>query len=232
MTKNTQFVRFASICAFATAITTIGIHAFFEFPGSFEERIYLFENPRYTLSKWWVIVHCLMVACSMAGFYWVRRNSPLALLGSLSFCVFSITEIARQFMVLFHLNGLRRQYVVANTPEAKELIQWSMENVGLMGLTMFAVFIFFFGLGNLCYGLTLWGSSGFSKLLSILLILWAFGTLVALGNESWQIPWVFAFLGKFNLFYQPLMRILLGYWLWTNVISYPYDSSDPVSELQ
>lgn len=217
MLLQQPFIRFTSFCCFITVITTLGIHLFFpDPPAGFEERVQLFRNKTYLLNRWWVIAHCLLVIISMWGFALLRiRKSPgFTGLGFLFFCVFSITEITRQMFVLFYTNGLREQYVLASDPALQEAIKTSLTNAGLLTAPLFGVFILMFGLGNLCYGFSLYKEKGFSKLLSILLIIWGIGSLTALGNNFWNAAVVDQIIEKYNYTFQPCMRALLGIWLW------------------
>jgi hypothetical protein len=217
MNTSNQFLRFASICCFITVITTLGIHIYFpEPPQDFEQRILLFQNKIYLLNRWWVIFHCLLVIISMWGIAIVKmKQSPgFTGLGFLFFAVFGIAEITRQMFVLFYLNGLREQYFLATDPAIKEIIKNTLTNAGLLGAPLFGVFILAFGLGNLCYGLSLYNEKGFGKILSVLLIIWSIGSFIALGNNFWQLSWVDDFIEKYNYTFQPLMRVLLAIWLW------------------
>jgi hypothetical protein len=217
MNTSNQFLRFASICCFITVITTLGIHIYFpDPPQDFEQRILLFQNKTYLLNRWWVIFHCLLVIISMWGIAIVKmKESPgFTGLGFLFFAVFGIAEITRQMFVLFYLNGLREQYFLATDPAIKEVLKNTLTNAGLLGAPLFGVFILAFGLGNLCYGLSLYNEKGFGKILSVLLIIWALGSFIALGNNFWQLSWVDSFIEKYNYTYQPLMRVLLAIWLW------------------
>lgn len=218
---NAPFLRFASVCCFLTVITTLGIHLFFpEPPAAFEQRVLLYKNFTYLFQRWWVIVHCLLVMIAMWGFVLERRQKAagFAGLGFVFFVVFAVTEIARQMMVLFYLNGLRVRYLAAENPAVKEILRVNLDNIGLISVTFFGLFVLAFALGNLCYGLSLLKEKGFGKVLSWLLILWALGGLTALGNEFWQIPALETGISYYNFSYQPLMRALLGGWLWLQAV--------------
>lgn len=212
-----RFIRFASICCFLTVVTTLGIHLFFpDPPAGFEERILLFRDKTYLLNRWWVIAHCLLVIVSMWGFTMLqmKKAAGLAGLGFLFFAVFAIAEITRQMFVFFYINELRQQYLFAADPAIKEGIKITLSNAGLLTAPLFGVFILMFGLGNLCYGLSLSWDQRFSKILSVLLIIWSIGSFVALGNDFWKIPAIDQFIEKYNFTFQPFMRAFIGLWLW------------------
>ncbi|MCU0445263.1 MAG: hypothetical protein MUE85_10125 [Microscillaceae bacterium] len=218
MLTNSAFVRFAAIAGFLTVITTIGIHAIFpDPPAEFEARLLLYQNSIYLLNRWWIIVHCLLVLVAMWGFALVqfRKSAGFVGLGYLFFGVFAITEIARQMLVLFYLNGLRVKYLSADNEAVRAILKVSLDNFGLIGNSFFGLFVLAFGLGNLFYGLSLWRERGFSKILSWLLILWSIGSFLALGNNFWKNQILETFIAYYNFTYQPFMRALLAWWLWT-----------------
>jgi hypothetical protein len=198
-------------------VTTLGIHSFFpDPPAGFEERILLFRNNTYLLNRWWVIAHCLLVIVSMWGFalLQIKKAPGFTGLGFLFFTVFAIMEITRQMFVLFYMNELRQQYLFATDPAIKEGLKITLSNAGLLTAPLFGVFILTFGLGNLCYGLSLSSNKGFDKMLSVLLIIWGIGNLVAFGNNFWKLSAIDQFIEKYNFTYQPFMRALIGLWLW------------------
>lgn len=210
------FILLAAVSCLLSGLTTIGIHAFFSYGSlNFEESVRLFQNPLYLLNRWWVITHCLLVILSMWGFFLLQyRKSPgFAGLGFVFFSVFAFTEIFRQLMVFFYLNGLRRNYLAATDPGLQTWIQYSIENFGLISYALFGLFILTFGLGNLCYGITLTGGNKFDKILSFLLIFWALTSLAAFFNEFWQLSWLSEVKEKINIIYQPAVRFLIGFWL-------------------
>ena len=217
MTYHGNFLRVAAIACFATVITTIGIHAIFNFDvTTFEERVSLFRNRLYLLNRWWVIVHCLLVLIAMWGVFVARRlrASGWVGLGLTFFSVFAFTEIFRQILVLFYLNGLRARYLAATDDGLRVFLTHSMDQFGLISLSLFGLFILSFALGNLCYGIALVPEEGFDRILGVLLLVWAFGTLTAFGNAFWEAPGLERAVSVFNLWFQPAMRFLIALWLW------------------
>jgi len=213
----TNFIRFTAIACLASVITTIGIHAFFNFDApTFEERVLLFQNPLYILNRWWVIVHCLLVTVSMWGFYLIqhKKSREFVGLGFVFFFVFAITEIYRQLLVLFYLNGMREKYLATDSEATKLFLANSIDNFGMFTYALFALFVLAFAIGNLCYGLSLIRETGLGKYLCVSLLIWSGGVFLALGNEFWEVPWISSFLSQFNLYYQPLARALFAVWLW------------------
>jgi len=216
MKTTTSFLTFAAICSFLSTITTLGIHLWFpDFSPDFNDRLLLYKNNTYLLNRWWVIVHCLLVLFSMWGIYLIQRQKSPAFsgIGLMFFGVFSITEIARQVLVLFYLNGLRIKYLNTESPGIREILKTDIENFSLFSNALFGLFILAFALGNLFYGLSLWKESGFGKVVSWLFLIWSAGNFTALIIEF--IPNHFAdkILGIYSYTFQPLMRVLIGFWL-------------------
>jgi hypothetical protein len=211
-----RFIRMAAICCLLSVITTLGIHAFFpDPPSSFEERLFMFRDPIYILNRWWVIVHCLLVLVAMWGFAQLEfKNSPGSVgLGFLFLAVFAIAEITRQMIVLFYMNGLREQYVSATDPVLKEGIKITLTHAGLLTAPLFGLFIMAFGLGGICYGLSLVPSKGFTGIISLLLLISGFASLLFLGNSFWRSSGLEMFIEKFNLVFTPAMRLVIGIWM-------------------
>jgi hypothetical protein len=217
MLVQKNFIRFASACCFLTVITTLGIHAFFpDPPASFEERVLLFRDPVYLLNRWWVIAHCLLVIVAMWGFALLqfKKTPGFTGLGFLFFCVFSIAEITRQMIALFYINGLREQYVNAADTATKEGLKLTLSSAGLLTSPLFGVFILMFGLGSICYGFSLIKAKGFDKLLSILFLISGVASFALMGNDFWKMGWLENFLSKYNSTFTPLLRAIIGIWLW------------------
>jgi hypothetical protein len=144
----------------------------------------------------------------------VKQSPGFSVMGFLFFSVFAIAEITRQMFVLFYLNELRQQYLLAGDPVIKEGLKLAISNAGFLGSSLFGVFLLSFGLGNLCYGLSLAGEPGYNRLLSILLITWSIGCFISLGNSFWKQPSIGSFVEKYSYTYQPFMRAIIGLWLW------------------
>jgi len=220
MNQNIHYQRFllvAIVCCLLSVITTLGIHSnLFELGElSFDDRIRLFENSKYIANKFWVIIHCLFVLIAMLGFLLIQfKKSPgFTILGFVFFAVFSFTEIFRQMLVFFYLNNLRRSYIETNDDAVREMIQINIDHAGLIGYSLFGLFIVAFALGNICYGISLLGKTKVDRILAYLLLIWGFGNLTAFGNEFWNSESVGQFVEYFSIIYQPIMRALVGLWM-------------------
>jgi hypothetical protein len=215
--SSSDFTKFSSVCCGLSVITTLGIHLFFpDPPTDLEQRMQLYKDSVYLANRWWVILHCLLVIVSMWAFYLLQRDKTpgFAGLGFLFFAVFAIAEITRQMYVLFYINELREQYVIATDTAVKSSLKNALTYAGQLGAPLFGLFIFAFGLGNLCYGVCLYGQSGYSKILGILLIGWSIGNFIALGNSFWRSPALDKIIEVYSYTYQPMMRVLMAIWLW------------------
>ena len=112
------------------------------------------------------------------------------------------------------MNELRGQYASAIDPVTKEVLKNNLINAVFITAPLFSLFILSFGLGNLFYGLSLYPDKGFTRILAVLLIIWAAGTFLAFGNSIWRVEGINKFIEHHNYVYQPLVRGLLGVWLW------------------
>lgn len=224
MNTSKIFIRFAAVCGFLTVITTLGIHVYFpDPPANFEERVKLYKDNLYLVNRWWVILHCLLVIISMwaVTLLQLKKSAGTAGLGFLFIVVFAIAEITRQLFVLFYINELREQYVLSGDIVLKESLKAVISNAGLLLAPLFGLFIFSFALGNLFFGVSLTGETGFGRLLSVLLIIWSIGTFIAFGNSFWENQAIGSIIEKYNYSYQPLVRLLIAVWLWRKAASLP-----------
>lgn len=222
--QNIRFLTLASIAAFATGLTTIGVH-FIDFPAeTFEARLQLARDPVYVGQKWMIICHCLMVIISMFGAAWVasRNAAGFAALSALFYAVFGIAEMTRMFAVLAYLNPLRERYMAMDDPALRTLLQQQIENLGGASTVLFLVFILAFALGNLFMGLALSQKNGLSRWMARGFLIWSVLTFIAFSNHFWQVEALGPLIEVCNKIFQPLFRLAIGWWLWRMV-------SDPSS---
>ena len=163
------FLRFASICAFATALTTVAIHLLprlWADSNTFELQVELRNNPIYITRLWIVLAHCWLVIISMwaTGALLFRNKPHLAAIGFTGFLLFAFTETLRTSLVLFALNRSWRQaYAVAQSENMREFFRNTI--TAFLGVNDALFFIFFaaFNIGLLCYGLALIKSTGWER---------------------------------------------------------------------
>ena len=220
MVIQKNFIRFSSVCCFITVITTLGIHAFFpDPPAGFDERILLFRNTTYLVNRWWVIVHCLLVIVAMWGFALLlfKKNAR-----TYRFRLFVFLRVwhcrdhpANDGAVLYKcFEGTISN--AATDAVIRDGLKITLASAGQLTAPLFGVFILMFGLGSLCYGLSLIKTKGFSKLLSILFIISGIVSFIVLGNNFWKIPAIDGAIEKYSYSFTPLLRALTGVWLWKN----------------
>lgn len=216
-----KFTKIAAIASFLTVITTLGIHAFFpNFSPEFDNRLLLYKNPIYTLNRWWIIVHCVLVLLAMWGLFEVYKTKHPSWLGFglVFYAVFAIAEILRQFLILFYLNGLRIKYLNSANEGVKTMLKLDIENFTLLGDSLFGLFIFAFGLGNLCFGLVLFKENKLAKILGAMLIFWSIMNFTALILEFYPSEISGKIIGLLSLSFQPYVRLFIGIvlWKWAN----------------
>jgi hypothetical protein len=217
------FIKFAAFCAFTAVLTTLIIHSgYFDFGGlTMEENVALFKNSKYHLGRWIIIIHCLLVLVSVWAIFLVQYKKSLGLvgLGFVFYLLFSFTEIFRQFMELFYLNGLRERYFMSDNFEVQGHLMADIQNFGLFAYSFYGLFILMFALGNVCYGLSFLKGFKWEKALGISLVLWGVLGLISLGNEFWTIKSIEKGSGIILIAIQPIIRFGIGYWLLMAVIS-------------
>ncbi|MGB3464696.1 MAG: hypothetical protein WBA74_05490, partial [Cyclobacteriaceae bacterium] len=149
-----HFLSFASICCLITVFTTIFIHLIPYQELSFDERAFLYKDATYNNQKLIIVAHCFFFLMAMWGMFLVLRKKSFAYggLGMIFFGIFSLTEIIRQLLILFYLNGLREKYLEATNETSKEIIKIMIENFGFINFMLFTIFIIACGLGAIFYG--------------------------------------------------------------------------------
>jgi hypothetical protein len=226
-----RFLRFAALCAFATALTTLAIHLLpplWASADTFEEQLALRHNRVYLGRLWVVIVHCILVVVSMygLGILRARRNTNLMALGFLGFVVFAVAELLRTSLAIFALNRHWREEYVSTTDEArKDALRAAIEAFPGLGSALFFLFAIAFQLGLLCYGLALIRGQGMDRLLGGVFLLWVFLSLPGMFDTvagSQGISRYFEWVGPY---FQPLARALTGVWLWREAGSAPVNAT-------
>lgn len=215
--KIKSTIRLGIVCAIVSVLTTLLIHSnVFEFGDlDFDEEILLYDNWKYNFSKWLIIAHCVFVLLTMWAVFLIGLKRKLAWvgLGFVFYVVFAFTEIFRQFLELFYLNGLRQKYEIAETSLREGLLVTQIEGFNYFAYALFGLFMFAIAFGNLFYGLAFFKGNKWDKIISIALLSWGLIGLLALGNEFWEIQWLTKPLSYVGLTFQPLIRFTIGYWL-------------------
>lgn len=219
MDPDKRFLIIAGTAAILTALTTIGVH-YVTFPAdTFEQRLQLIHHTGYIAHRWMIIFHCLFVITSMLGLALIRhrQGGGLMYLGFVFYVVFGVTEMARMFGVLHYLNTLRGQYTGTTDEMTQTLLHQSIDQFTLTGNTLFALFSFAFGIGNLCYGIVFSTGKGVSRWIGYAFVYWALASFLGLVNHCLQWSWVDS-IHEFNgKVFQPVFRMILGVWIFRQV---------------
>lgn len=223
MNPDKRFLRIAGTAAMLTSLTTIGVHYVTFSADTFDQRLQLIHHSGYIAHRWMIIFHCLFVITSMLGLALIRRKEGGALmtLGFVFYVVFGVTEMTRMFGVLQYLNGLRGQYLEATDEMTRMLLQQSIDQFNLTGNTLFTLFAFAFGIGNLCYGIVFSSGKGISRWIGYAFLYWALTSFLGLANTYFHLGWVdgvHEFNGKV---FQPVFRFFLGVWIFRQVARFP-----------
>jgi hypothetical protein len=203
------------ICGALSVVTTIGIHSFFKSPGSFEEALVIYKEPMYILSKWWVIIHCLLVIISMYCISKTNalRNKPFISLALVFYIGFGFFEILRMTLVLNYLTTLRDQYLMTTDESVKNILKLSIESFNGTGNALFTAFSICFLLANFFLGLSFPWKDLFSKILKTALLLWSGMTIMFIAADYIESAALSSFFNYFNLIFQPGIRLALAVYL-------------------
>ena len=217
---SANLVRVASICAFLTVLTTMGVHwlpRLWENANSFEAQVQLQHNAIYIGQRWIVLVHCLLVVLSMAPIPVLLHGSArlVAMFGFGGYIMFAFVEMLRTSLSIFAVNrAWRSGYELANDDSVRAPFRSAIETFSGVNDALFFLFFTAFALGLFCYGLALLQTSGVDRQIAFLFLIWAFLNLPGLvafvtGRES--IGSAFEWVGPY---FQPVARLLVGAWLW------------------
>ncbi|MCM3870893.1 MAG: hypothetical protein ND895_09410 [Pyrinomonadaceae bacterium] len=221
MSVSTRFLRFASICAFATALTTLAIHLLPELwadADTFEEQLQLRHNSSYVLHSWVTVVHCLLVVVSMFGLGVLRLSVAPVLIrfGFLGFLFFAFIEILRTSLRIFALNRTwRANYEAATDDAARMSLRATIGAFSGINESLFFLFLTAFIIGLLCYGFAFVGAKGLEQKVGLLLLLWAALSIPGYVDTVRGTEVLSAYFEWVGSYFQPIARALLGVWLWT-----------------
>lgn len=213
------FFRLAASCAFLTVLSTLAIHlmpALWSDVQGFEQRLLLYRQPLYRAYFFIVFIHCFLVAASMFGIAVAkfRRAPALISFGLLGYFIFSFTELLRTSITIIAVNKIwRPTYAGATDPSLQNVLRDQLTAFNAVGESLFFLFLVGFALGNLFYGCALVRGGGLERVAGILLLVWVgLSSPVILQTAfGWPLTQHLAWVGAG---YQPLVRAVLGVWLW------------------
>jgi hypothetical protein len=214
------FIKIASICAMATALTTIAIHwlpDLWSSATSFESRLQLQHNAIYMGRFWIVLIHCVLVVISMAAIPCLLNGGArlIAMFGFGSYLMFAFVESLRTSLSIFAVNrAWRSGYETSSDELRRQTFRDALDAFAGINDTLFFLFFAAFTVGLFCYGLALLLRNGIDQGVGLLFLLWGVLNLPDLvgaiaGNEA--LGKGFDWVGRY---FQPAVRLLLGLWLW------------------
>jgi hypothetical protein len=225
------FLRFAALCSFASAITTLGVHLLPPLlppARTLEEAARLHDNPIHVARLWIVALHVLIVfiAAWAAALLLAPRALGWAGLGLFGYAVFTIAELTRTCLSLFALNRWRAAYLAPDAAEAtRAALRTLLEGWPGVNLSLFSVFWIGFLIGNLFFGISAVGGRGLERAVGVVLLVWAgigiAGPLAASLRTPGPPDWL-------SFTFQPAARALLGVWLWKRA-TFPETADRPTA---
>jgi hypothetical protein len=217
---SANFVRVASVCAFLTVLTTIGVHwlpRLWETAMTFDAQVQLRHNAIYIGQRWMVFAHCALVVISMAPVALLLTGTArlVAMFGFGSYIIFAFIEMLRTSLSIFAVNrAWRSGYEQASDDTARATFRSAIESFSGVNDALFFLFFAAFTVGLFCYGFALLHMHRFDRQIAFLFLLWALLNLPALiafatGKDSISAP--FEWVGPY---FQPVARLLIATWLW------------------
>lgn len=214
------FMKIAGICAILTAATTIAVHWLPDLWSSattFESRVQLHHNAIYTARLWIVLIHCVLVAISMAPIPFLLNGMArlIALFGFACYLVFAFVEILRTSLMIFAVNrSWRAGYETGSDDLQRQTFRDALESFAGVNDALFFLFFAAFTVGLFSYGLALLVRRGVTQAMGLLFLLWGVLNLPDLvgaiaGNEA--LSKGFEWVGRY---FQPAARVLIGVCLW------------------
>jgi hypothetical protein len=215
---SSNFFRFAAVCAFASALTTFGVHLLplLHPANTFEEQLLLSQNPIYKLRLWVVLIHIVFVLASMWGIAAAKYKTAAGWvgLGLGGYWIFGLAEVFRVSFALNAVTPWRARLLNESNPEIRELLKEHLLAWPQINDALFFLLIFGFLLGNIFYGVATFRSTGLEKWISNLLFIWAALGCITMLHEFLNQTWMNFVPDFISYTYQPLVRILIGFWLW------------------
>jgi hypothetical protein len=213
-----NFFRFAAVCALLSAFTTLGVHLLplLHPAPTFEEQLQLSNNPIYKFRLWVVFIHIMFVLASMWGIAAAKYRTAAGWigLGLGGYWIFGLAEFFRVSFVLNAVNGWRTRYLNESDPQVREFLKENLMSWPQINEALFFLLVIGFLLGNIFYAIATRKGIGLEKWVSNLLFLWAVIGFLTLLHEYLGQTWA-NFLPEFVSYtYQPLVRTIIGVWLW------------------
>jgi hypothetical protein len=221
MRFSPSFYRFAAICSFASAITTLGL---IFLPGmlapadDFAARMARVNDPVYQLYAWVYLAHPFLVVAAALGVSMRLRREAASLVipGLLAFVLWGATEAGQQALTVMAFNPWRLAWL-AGDPVVRATMELRAAMYDGVWNAMYFLLLIGFCIANSLYAVALWRRPGLSRVvgafyaaaaaltLQIIIVEVGGGQLLPEAIEFWVYPLI-----------QPLARTLIGVWLWTH----------------
>ena len=217
-----KFIKLASICSFLGALTTI-LLLYLPSPSAigFEAEAALHSNNLYISKLWILFFHPQFnfIATLAIAILFLKKYPEYIIPGTLAILVWGFTEMMQQAFMIDTVNQIWRPGFLNEVDGIqKSAMQSNLSAVNGIWDFMYFLIIFGFGLGTLLMGLALirsdqlacWIGFGFIfiGILSLSSFLRYYVGLTFLSKPvDWVYTWIYGVL-------QPLVRIVLGVWLW------------------
>jgi hypothetical protein len=214
------FMKIAGICAILTAVTTVAVHwlpDLWSNATTFESRVQLQHNTIYMARLWIVLIHCVLVAISMAPIPCLLHGMArlIALFGFACYVVFAFVEIFRTSLSIFAVNrAWRAGYETSTDDVRRQTFRDAIETFAGVNEALFFLFFAAFTIGLFSYGFALLLRPGITQGMGLLFLLWGVLNLPDLvgaiaGNEA--LDKGFEWVGRY---FQPVARLSIGICLW------------------
>jgi hypothetical protein len=215
------YYRFAALCSFASAITTLGLILLPESigpAGDFAARMARVSDPVYRLYAWVYFIHpFLTVAAALGVAVRLRRDAAsLMVPGLLAFVLWGATEAGQQALTLFAFNPWRAAWL-AGDPAVRATMELRAAIYDGVWNAMYFLVICAFFIANVLYALALVRVRGLSRVVGVFFAAAAALTLLLIFAEvSGRQLLTESIAFWLYLLIQPLARTLIGAWLWSH----------------
>ncbi|MFH6603792.1 hypothetical protein ACEZ3G_09920 [Maribacter algicola] len=219
------FLRFAAICSFLGALTTI-LLIFLPNPAAtdFESQTLLYENKHYISKLWILFVHPQVnFLASLGVAFMLLRKYPLQIIvGTFFLLLWTFTEISQQALLIDSLNQIWRPgYIEAENALGKTMFETLIKAANGISDSKYFVVIYGFGLGSFFYGMAFIKQNEWEKWIGAALVFIGLLSLCSfaryyLGVSSlntlvnWSYEWIYPYL-------QPLVRMGIGLWIFKDI---------------
>jgi len=213
------FYRFAAVCSFASALTTlllVYLPELYQAAPGFEGRMALVRDPAYVVRSWDYLIHPFLTLMAGAAVAMRMRRvaSASALIGLLGFTLWAFTEAGQQTLTLFAFDKWRVAYAAADE-QVRTQIRTQVAIYDGLWDAMYFLLLCGFAISHLALGQAMVRYQGLTRTVGVLLLLAFVLTLSYMLNEL-GVPFIPGSIAdRTELFLQPVGRTLIGVWLWT-----------------